>query len=136
VTPLSLGLETAGGFCAVVVPRNAPLPAEKSRVFSTARDNQEAVELRICQGEGVKFDDNQLLGTLVFEGLPKAPRGKVRIDVTFLLDASGILEVRAADLDTGREQLTRVHLEGGLDPEEIEAMRARQVRELGRRGPG
>ncbi|WP_053233465.1 Hsp70 family protein [Sandaracinus amylolyticus] len=130
VTPLSLGLETAGGFCAPIVPRNAPVPAEKSRVFSTARDDQEAVELRICQGESTRFADNELLGTLVFDGIRKARRGAVRIDVSFLLDASGILDVRATDLDTGRAQHTRIHLQGGLDPAEIDAMRRRQEREL------
>ncbi|MDQ3034450.1 MAG: Hsp70 family protein, partial [Myxococcota bacterium] len=130
VTPLSLGLETAGGYCASVVPRNAPVPAEKSRVFSTARDDQEAVELRICQGESTKFADNQMLGTLVLDGMRKARRGEVRIDVTFLLDASGILDVRAVDPDTGRAQHTRIHLQGGLDEGEIDAMRQRQDREL------
>ncbi|UJR81100.1 Hsp70 family protein [Sandaracinus amylolyticus] len=130
VTPLSLGLETAGGFCAPIVPRNAPVPAEKSRVFSTARDDQEAVELRICQGESTRFADNELLGTLVFDGIRKARRGAVRIDVSFLLDASGILDVRATDLDTGRAQHTRIHLQGGLDPNEIDEMRRRQEREL------
>jgi molecular chaperone DnaK len=130
VTPLSLGLETAGGFCQAIVPRNAPVPAEKSRMFSTGKDDQSAVEIRICQGESIKFAENQLLGTLVLDGLRKAPRGKVRVEVTFLLDASGILDVRATDLDTRRMQSTRIQLQGGIDAAEIEAMRTRQEREL------
>jgi molecular chaperone DnaK len=131
VTPLSLAVETVGGFCQVIVPRNSPVPAERSRIFSTARDDQEAVELRICQGESPRFADNQLLGTLVLDGIRKARRGEVRIEVTFLLDASGILDVRATDLDTQRVQSARIQLQGGFDPAEIERMRERQEREFG-----
>jgi molecular chaperone DnaK len=130
VTPLSLSVETAGGFCQTIVPRNAPVPTEKSRIFGTGRDDQTAVEVRICQGESTKFGENQALGTLVLDGLRKARRGAVRVEVTFLLDASGILDVRATDLDTQRVHATRIHLQGGIDSAEIDEMRQRQEREL------
>ncbi len=129
VTPLSLGLEAAGRYRQVIIPRNAPLPAERMRVFTTGRDDQQAVEVRICQGEGALFDENTLLGTLVLDGLRKARRGTVHVEITFAIDASGLLDVRARDADTGLEQRTRIQLRGGLDDDEVTAMRARQEHE-------
>jgi molecular chaperone DnaK len=129
VTPLSLGLEAAGRYRQVIIPRNAPLPAERMRVFTTGRDDQEAVEVRICQGEGALFDENTLLGTLVLDGLRKARRGTVHVEITFAFDASGLLDVRARDADTGLEQRTRIQVRGGLDDDEVTAMRARQEQE-------
>ena len=131
VTPLSIGLETAGGYCQHLVPRGAPVPAERTRTFSTARDDQDSVELRIAQGESPRFDENELLGLLGLSGLRKGPRGTVRIEVTFLLDASGVLDVKAVDPDTRQEQRTRIDLQGGIDADEIDAMRRRQEAELG-----
>ncbi len=129
VLPLSLGLETAGGYCQHIIPRAAPIPAEKTREFSTARDDQVAVEVRIAQGESGRFDENQLLGTLTLDGLRQAARGAVRIDVTFLINASGVLDVRATDLDTKREQRTRIDLHAGISADEVEQMRQRQEAE-------
>ncbi len=126
VTPLSLGIETAGGFCQHIIPKNAPIPAEKTRIFTTAQDGQDTVVARVCQGDGRVFADNQALGELELSGLRSAPRGQVHIEVTFLLDANGTLDVRATDLDTGREQAIRIHLVGGLDENELARMRARQ----------
>ncbi|MFO0681699.1 MAG: Hsp70 family protein [Sandaracinus sp.] len=127
VTPLALGLETAGGFVQHIVARNAPIPTEKTRLFSTAKDDQTDVEVRICQGDSNLFQDNQALGTLSLSALRKAPRGAVRIEVTFMIDASGILDVKATDLDTKRQQTIRIALKGGVNDAEIRAMRERQA---------
>lgn len=131
VTPHSLGIETAGGFCQHLVRRNAPIPAEQSRIFSTASDNQQMVSIRVCQGEDKVFGSNQLLGQVELTGLRAAPRGEVQIDVAFQLDASGTLDVRAIDTDTGKEQTIRIKLMGGATEEDIEMMRARQQSLLG-----
>ena len=131
VTPHSLGIETAGGFCQHVVRRNAPIPAEQSRVFSTASDNQQLVVIRVCQGEEKVFSSNQLLGQVELTGLRPALRGEVQIDVAFQLDASGTLDVRAVDSDTGKEQTIRIKLMGGASEADIEKMRARQQSLLG-----
>ena len=131
VTPHSLGVETVGQYCQHLLRRNVPIPAEHSRVFSTAGDNQTSVVVRICQGESRIMGENQLLGEVELDGLRPATRGKVRVEVTFALDASGILEVRARDVDTKMEQRTRIHLLGGADEAEIEAMRLRQQARLG-----
>jgi molecular chaperone DnaK len=127
VTPLALGLETAGGYCQHLVARNAPIPTEKTRVFSTARDDQSEVEVRICQGESNLFKDNQALGAIQLSQLRKARRGQVRIEVTFMIDASGILDVKATDLDTKQQQALRISLRGGIADGEVDAMRARQA---------
>jgi molecular chaperone DnaK len=126
VTPLSLGIETAGGYCQPIVHRNAPIPTEKSRVFATARDGQTEVELRICQGESNRFGENQVLGTLLIAPLRQARRGDVRIEITFMLDQNGILDVKATDLDARKEQAIRIALRGGVGSTEIDEMRQRQ----------
>jgi len=126
VTPLSLGIETAGGFCQPIVQRNAPIPTEKTRVFATARDGQTEVELRVCQGESNRFDENQALGLLMIGPIREAKRGDVRIEITFMIDQNGILDVKAMDLDAGREQAIRISLKGGVDMAEVNAMRERQ----------
>jgi molecular chaperone DnaK len=110
VTPLSLGVETAGGQCEAVIRRNATIPVEQTRVFSTTNDDQTTVVIRISQGESRKFVENQGLGELELSGLRPALRGEVSVSVTFELGADGTLTVRAKDVETGREQATRVSL--------------------------
>jgi molecular chaperone DnaK (HSP70) len=126
VTPHSLGIETVGGFCSQLIPRNAPIPAEQTRIFATAQDDQQEVALRVCQGESRTFEENQLLGEVALTGLRRAARGAVRVDVSFKLDASGSLQVEATDSDTGQVQRIHVQLLGGADEDEIASMRARQ----------
>ena len=126
VTPHSLAIETVGGYCDPVITRNAAIPVEQTRVFSTGQDNQEVVRVRICQGESRRLAENQELGEIVLTGLRPAPRGDVEVAVTFVLDADGTLGVRARDLTTGREQIIRINLVGGLPEEEIARMRQRQ----------
>ncbi|MBN8613915.1 MAG: Hsp70 family protein, partial [Deltaproteobacteria bacterium] len=126
VTPLSLGVETAGGFCQQIVHRNAPIPTESSRIFATAKDGQTEVELKICQGESNRFGENQSLGALMIGPLRQAKRGDVRIEITFMIDQNGILDVKATDMDARRAQAIRIALRGGVDGAEIDAMRQRQ----------
>jgi molecular chaperone DnaK len=116
------------------VQRNSPVPTEKTRVFATGRDEQTSVEIRICQGDSNRFAENEALGIVSLDALRQAKRGDVRIEVTFLIDASGVLDVRATDLDTQRVQLTRIQLRGGMQAAEVEAARMRQERELARPG--
>jgi molecular chaperone DnaK len=127
VTPHSLGLLTVGGFCQHVIRKNAPIPAEQTRLFTTAHDGQESVRTRICQGESRTFEENQLLGEIELTGLRKAERGQVRIEVSFIIDANGTLDVTAKDLDTGRAQRIRINLLGGLGEAEIRDMIERQA---------
>jgi len=127
VTPHTLGIETVGGYCEQVIERNAPIPTEQTRVFSTSQDDQVVVRMRVCQGEARKIDDNQVLGHLELLGLPKAPRGDVRIGVTFMLDANGTLQARAKDKATGKEQRIRINLVGALADDEIKQMQQRQA---------
>ncbi|MEI8256125.1 MAG: Hsp70 family protein, partial [Deltaproteobacteria bacterium] len=110
VTPHTLGLETVGGMCETVIARNSTIPVEQTREFATSYDDQEAVKIRIAQGESRRFGENQALGELELSGLPRGPRGEVRISVTFELDADGTLQVRARDPVSGRETRTRVTL--------------------------
>ena len=131
VTPLALGLETAGGYVQQIVGRNAPIPTEKTRVFSTGKDAQTAVEVRICQGDASTFSENQALGAITLTNLRSAKRGEIRIEVTFMIDASGILDVKATDLDTKHAQSIRVSLKGGVADAEIAAMKARQSQLFG-----
>lgn len=131
VTPLSLGVETVGGYCQAVIRRNAPIPCEQSRSFTTASDRQSVVTIRVCQGESRMVAENQLLGVIELTGLRPAARGSVRIAVTFEIDASGILDVKAVDEDTNETQRTRIRLLGGADDAEIEAMKARQAKLVG-----
>lgn len=125
VTPLSLSVETVAGYCEHIIKRNSAIPTEQTRIFSTGRDDQESVVVRICQGESRRLDDNQLLGEVALEGLPPAKRGAVQIEVTFMIDADGTLSVRAMDKETQREQSIRIALIGGVDEAELGDMQAR-----------
>lgn len=123
VTPLSLGIETLGGVFTKLMDRNTTIPAKKSQTFSTAADNQSAVTIRIAQGERPMFADNKLLGQFDLVGIPPAPRGVPQIEVTFDIDANGILSVTAKDLGTGKEQSMRITAPNKLDAAEVERMR-------------
>ena len=125
VTPLSLGLETLGGVMTVLIERNTTIPVKKSEVFSTAEDNQTAVDVHILQGERPMAADNMSLGRFRLEGIPPAPRGTPQIEVTFDIDANGILNVTAHDKATGKEQKVTVTASTNLSKDEIE----RKVRE-------
>ncbi|AXX99492.1 molecular chaperone DnaK [Profundibacter amoris] len=122
VTPLSLGIETLGGVFTRLIDRNTTIPTKKSQVFSTAEDNQNAVTLRVFQGEREMAADNKLLGQFNLEDIPPAPRGLPQIEVTFDIDANGIVEVAAKDKGTGKEQKITIQASGGLSDEEVEAM--------------
>jgi molecular chaperone DnaK len=122
VTPLSLGLETLGGVFTRLIERNTTVPAKKSQVFSTAEDNQSAVTIRVFQGEREMAADNKLLGQFDLMGIPPAPRGMPQIDVTFDIDANGIVNVSAKDKDTGKEQRIQIQASGGLSESDIERM--------------
>ena len=122
VTPLSLGIETLGGVFTRLIDRNTTIPTKKSQVFSTAEDNQNAVTLRVFQGEREMAADNKLLGQFNLENIPPAPRGMPQIEVTFDIDANGIVEVGAKDKGTGKEQKITIQASGGLSDEDIEAM--------------
>ena len=120
VTPLTLSIETMGGIATPMIDRNTTIPAKKSQVFSTASDNQPAVDIRICQGERKMFNDNKLLGNFKLDGIQPAPRGVPQIEVTFDIDANGILKVTAKDKNTGKEQNISIQGSSGLSKEEIE----------------
>jgi molecular chaperone DnaK len=122
VTPLSLGIETLGGVFTRLIDRNTTIPTKKSQVFSTAEDNQNAVTLRVFQGEREMAADNKMLGQFNLENIPPAPRGMPQIEVTFDIDANGIVEVGAKDKGTGKEQKITIQASGGLSDEDIEAM--------------
>jgi molecular chaperone DnaK len=122
VTPLSLGLETLGGVFTRLIERNTTVPAKKSQVFSTAEDNQSAVTIRVFQGEREMAADNKLLGQFDLMGIPPAPRGTPQIDVTFDIDANGIVNVSARDKGTGKEQRIQIQASGGLSEADIEKM--------------
>lgn len=122
VTPLSLGLETLGGIFTKIIERNTTIPTKKSQVFSTASDNQPAVTIKICQGERDMAADNKLLGNFELIGIPPAPRGLPQIEVSFDIDANGILHVSAKDLGTNKEQSIRITATSGLSEEEIKNM--------------
>jgi len=122
VTPLSLGVETLGGVFTRLIERNTTIPTRKSEVFSTAEDNQTSVDIKVCQGEREMARFNKLLGNFRLEGIPLAPRGLPKIEVTFDIDANGILHVTAKDLGTGREQKIRIEASSGLDKAEVERM--------------
>jgi molecular chaperone DnaK len=122
VTPLSLGIETLGGIFTKIIERNTTIPTKKSQIFSTATDNQPAVSIKVCQGEREMAADNKLLGNFELVGIPPAPRGIPQIEVTFDIDANGILHVSAKDLGTGKEQSIRITASSGLSEEEIKKM--------------
>jgi len=122
VTPLSLGIETLGGVFTRMIDRNTTIPTKKSQVFSTAEDNQNAVTIRVFQGEREMAADNKMLGQFDLVGIPPAPRGVPQIEVTFDIDANGIVNVHAKDKGTGKEQQIRIQASGGLSEADIEKM--------------
>ncbi|NUQ10966.1 MAG: molecular chaperone DnaK [Gemmatimonadaceae bacterium] len=122
VTPLSLGIETLGGVTTVLIPRNTTIPTRKAETFSTADDNQTTVEIHVLQGERELARDNRTIGKFTLTGIPPAPRGMPQIEVTFDIDANGILHVSAKDKATGKEQKIRIEASSGLSKDEIERM--------------
>ncbi len=122
VTPLSLGIETLGGVMTALIPRNTTIPTKKSEVFSTAEDNQTTVEIHVLQGERKMALDNRTIGKFQLTGIPPAPRGMPQVEVTFDIDANGILHVSAKDRTTGKEQKVRIEASGGLSDNEIDRM--------------
>src|SRR5438105_89427 len=122
VTPLSLGIETLGGVFTRMIDRNTTIPTKKSQVFSTAEDNQNAVTIRVFQGEREMAADNKLLGQFDLMGIPPSPRGMPQIEVTFDIDANGIVNVSAKDKATGKEQQIRIQASGGLSEADIQKM--------------
>ena len=128
VTPLNLGIETLGGVTTTLIPANTTIPTRKSETFSTAADNQPSVEIHVLQGDRTMAVDNRTIGRFHLDGIPPAPRGMPQIEVTFDIDADGILNVSARDKATGKEQSIRIEASSGLNEEEIEKMR-RDARE-------
>jgi len=122
VTPLSLGIETLGGVFTKLIERNTTIPTRKSEIFSTASDNQTSVEVHVLQGERPMATDNRTLGKFHLVGIPPAPRGMPQIEVTFDIDANGIVNVSAKDMGTGREQKITITASSGLSKEEIDKM--------------
>jgi molecular chaperone DnaK len=122
VTPLSLGIETLGGVTTVLIPRNTTIPTKKSEVFSTAEDNQTTVEIHVLQGEREMAINNRTIGRFQLTGIPPAPRGMPQVEVTFDIDANGILHVQAKDKATGKEQKIRIEASSGLSDSEVERM--------------
>jgi molecular chaperone DnaK len=122
VTPLSLGIETLGGVSTKLIEKNTTIPTKKSQVFSTAEDSQPAVSIRVLQGEREMASDNKILGNFELVGIPPAPRGTPQIEVTFDIDANGIVNVSAKDKGTGKEQKIQIQASGGLSEEEIQKM--------------
>jgi len=122
VTPLSLGIETLGAVFTRLIERNTTIPTRKSQIFSTAADNQTAVSINVLQGEREMASQNRTLGRFDLVGIPPAPRGVPQIEVTFDIDANGIVHVSAKDLGTGKEQKIRIESSSGLSDEEIKRM--------------
>jgi molecular chaperone DnaK len=122
VTPLSLGIETLGGVATKIIERNTTIPTEKKQIFSTAADNQNSVEIHVLQGERAMATDNKTLGRFMLDGIPPAPRGVPQIEVSFDIDANGIVNVSAKDLGTNREQKITITATSGLEKDQIDAM--------------
>jgi molecular chaperone DnaK len=122
VTPLSLGIETMGGVMTTLIPRNTTIPTRKSEMFSTAADNQTSVEVHVLQGERPMARDNRTLGRFHLAGLPPAPRGVPQIEVTFDIDANGIVNVSAKDMATQKEQKIQITASSGLSKDEVDKM--------------
>jgi molecular chaperone DnaK len=122
VTPLSLGIETLGGVTTVLIPRNTTIPTKKTEIFSTAEDNQTTVEIHVLQGEREMAANNRTIGKFQLTGIPPAPRGVPQVEVTFDIDANGILHVSAKDKATGKEQKIRIEASSGLSDNEIDKM--------------
>jgi molecular chaperone DnaK len=135
VTPLTLGIETLGGIMTPIIERNTAIPTSKSQIFTTAADNQTSVEIHVLQGERPMAADNKTLGRFILDGIPPAPRGVPQIEVTFDIDADGILTVKAKDKATGKEQQIVIKETKALSKEEIERMRkeAEQYAEIDRK---
>merc|ERR1719242_1229036 len=129
VTPLSLGIETLGGVMTKLITRNTTIPTKKSQVFSTAADGQTQVEIKVHQGEREMAQDNKLLGQFQLVGIPPAPRGVPQVEVTFDIDANGIVNVSARDKGTGKEQQIVIQSSGGLSKDDIENM-VKQAEEM------
>jgi molecular chaperone DnaK len=122
VTPLSLGIETLGGVFTKLIHRNTTIPTKKSQVFSTAADNQTKVSIKVCQGEREMAADNKYLGEFELSGIPMAPRGHPQIEVTFDIDANGIMNVSGKDKSTGKVQSITIRSSGGLSDNDIDRM--------------
>ncbi|GAJ18221.1 unnamed protein product, partial [marine sediment metagenome] len=122
VTPLTLGIETLGAVRTEIIPRNTTIPTKKSQIFSTAEDNQTAVTVHVLQGERTMASQNRTLGKFDLYGIPPSPRGIPQIEVTFDIDANGILHVSAKDMGTGKEQKIKITASSGLSKEEVERM--------------
>jgi molecular chaperone DnaK len=123
VIPLSLGIETMGGVATKLIEKNTTIPTQKSQVFSTAADNQTSVEIHITQGERAMAGDNKSLGRFILDGIPPAPRGMPQIEVSFDIDANGILSVTAKDKATGKANSIKITASSGLSKEEVEKMK-------------
>ncbi|PJC01969.1 MAG: molecular chaperone DnaK, partial [Candidatus Komeilibacteria bacterium CG_4_9_14_0_8_um_filter_36_9] len=123
VTPLTLGIETLGGVATPLIERNTTIPTSKSQIFSTAADNQTSVEIHVLQGERPMSQDNKSLGRFILSGIPPSPRGVPQVEVTFDLDANGILNVKAQDKATGTEQTITITASSGLAKDEVERMK-------------
>ena len=130
MTPISLGVETAGGYCDFLIEANTPVPCDRTRVFRTASDGQSSVVVKVAQGDSEKFQQNTYLGDLHLSGLKPAPRGEVQVAVTFEIDVDGILNVRAKDEGSGRETVARMHMLGThSEAGDVQRMMARQSRQ-------
>ena len=122
VIPLSLGIETMGGIATKLIEKNTTIPTSRSQIFSTAADNQTSVEINIVQGERSMAKDNKSLGRFMLDGVPPSPRGMPQVEVTFDVDANGILNVKAKEKTSGKEQSIRIEARSGLSKEDIEKM--------------